>query len=145
MAERTVTIPAGKAIFFGLFNYFNDYPCPDPNFQPAPGQTLEEFLAEGAAALIDQATDLAADVDGVPIENPFGYRAQSRLVTFTADPSWIAIDPCVTGELQQAVSDGYWIMLAPLRPGQHTIHFASEALFGDFLFSLDVTFHVTVE
>lgn len=144
-AERTITIPAGKGIFFPLFNIFNDYPCPDPNFQPAPGQTLEEFLREGAAAIIDLATDLFAEVDGVPIGNLFNYRAHSDLVTFTAHPSLIAIDPCVTGEPQPAVADGYWVMLAPFKPGPHTIHFGSRALFGDFQFEVDVTYHITVE
>ncbi|PYJ19840.1 MAG: hypothetical protein DME99_11560, partial [Verrucomicrobia bacterium] len=41
---RSCTIPAGKALFFPIISYLNDYPCPDPNFQPPPGQTLEEFL-----------------------------------------------------------------------------------------------------
>ena len=40
------------------------WPCPDPNFQPAPGQTLEEFLQEGAAAFIDLADNLSVTLDG---------------------------------------------------------------------------------
>jgi len=42
-ASRNCTIPAGRAIFFPLDAYFDDYPCPDPNFRPAPGQSLEAF------------------------------------------------------------------------------------------------------
>ena len=34
---RTCTIPAGKSIFFPIINVNNDYPCPDPGFQPPPG------------------------------------------------------------------------------------------------------------
>jgi hypothetical protein len=112
--ERTLSIPSGKGIFFPIFNIFNDYPCPDSTFQPAPGQTLEEFLAAGAAAYIDVATALAVQVDGVEMKHPFNYRAASHLVTFTADPSWVTLDPCVTGTPQYGVSDGYWGMLAPL-------------------------------
>lgn len=52
-SDRTITIPAGKLIFFPLFTYWNDYPCPDPNFKPAPGQSLEDFLTLGAASVID--------------------------------------------------------------------------------------------
>jgi hypothetical protein len=37
---RTITIPTGKKLCFPIANYLNDYPCPDPNFQPAPGQSL---------------------------------------------------------------------------------------------------------
>jgi len=62
---RSCTIPTGKALFFPIgITYLNDYPCPDPNFQPPPGQTLEEFLTEGAAAIIDLVTELEVIVDG---------------------------------------------------------------------------------
>jgi hypothetical protein len=139
--ERTITIPEGKGIFFPIFNYFNDYPCPDATFHPAPGQTLEAFLAAGAADYINQATALAVQVDGVELQHPFNYRAASHLVTFTADPSWVTLDPCATGQPQVGVSDGYWVMLAPLPKGAHTIHiFAAVAP----AFSLDVTYHLTV-
>ncbi|HAM72028.1 MAG TPA: hypothetical protein DCM86_10330 [Verrucomicrobiales bacterium] len=141
--ERTVTIPAGKGVFFPLFNYFNDYPCPDPAFHPAPGQTLEAFLRQGAAAFVDAATDLAVQVDGAEIPRPFDYRAASGLVTFTANPTWASLDPCVVpGVPQQGVADGYWIMLAPLSRGEHTIHFLATGFAGGF--HLDVTYHVTV-
>ena len=143
MVERTITIPTGKGIFLPIFSYFNDYPCPDATFHPAPGQTLEAFLAEGAAAVIDTATALAVQVDGVELQHPFNYRAASHLVTFTADPSWVALDSCVTGKPQKGVSDGYWVMLAPLPKGEHTIHIlaSSDVLVGGLL---DVTYHITV-
>ena len=38
------------------------------------------------------------------------------------------------------VSDGYWLMLAPLGTGQHVVHFHGE-LPG---FTLDITYHLTV-
>ena len=141
-SERSITIPAGKSIFFPLINIWNDWPCPDPNFKPGPGQTLEEFLAAGAAPYIDVTNALSARVDGVELQNLFNYRGVSKLTTFTADPTQIAIDPCITGDKQYAVSDGYWIMLTPLTPGKHTIQFSSATTTG---FSLDVTYHVTVK
>ena len=142
-AERTITIPQGKGIFFPIFNYFNDYPCPDPLFHPAPGQSLEDFLAEGAAAFVDNATTLAVQVDGLELQDPFNYRAASRLTTFIADPSQVALDPCITpGQPQVGVSDGYWVMLHPLPKGEHTIHILSTV--DAWGFRLDVTYHVTV-
>ena len=142
-AERTLTIPEGKGLFFPIFNIFNDYPCPDATFHPAPGQSLEAFLAAGAADYINQPTlSLAVQVDGVELQHPFNYRAASHLVTFKADPSWVTLDPCVTGGPQVGVSDGYWVMLAPLAKGGHTIHIvAAVAAWG---FVLDVTYHLTV-
>ena len=44
-----------------------------------------------------------------------------------------------------AVAAGYWIMLAPLPVGEHTIHFTASVdnpLFGQF--EVDVTYHLTV-
>ncbi|HEY5911035.1 MAG TPA: hypothetical protein VJA21_10575 [Verrucomicrobiae bacterium] len=150
---RSMTIPVGKKIFFPLVNYFNDYPCPDPNFQPAPGQTLEQFLTEGAGWWLAHVTNMTVTVDGESLGNLFNYRGTSSLTTFVGDPSWVAMDPCVTGEPQVGVSDGYWIMLAPLPPGQHTIRFTATQYFPagiffpdkDYLWNLDVTYHVTVK
>ena len=53
---RSCTIPKGKAILAPILNYINDYPCPDPTFQPASGQTLEDFLVTGVTPIIDGVT-----------------------------------------------------------------------------------------
>lgn len=145
-ATRACTIPAGKAIFFPIINIENDFPCPDPNFKPAPGQSLEDFLTEGAKAVIDHVTELEVEIDGVALKNLFDYRATSPLFTFTGDPSLIIIDPCITGSPQPAVSDGYWIMLTPLPPGQHEIHFRGVENFpeSNFTFETEVTYHIIV-
>jgi hypothetical protein len=119
--KRKCTMPAGKAIFFPIINILNDFPCPDPNFKPAPGQSLEDFLTEGARAVIDLVDERVVEVDGIPLPS---FRATSKLFTFRGDPSLTPVlDPCITGRRQKGVSDGYWIMLAPLSRGTHTIHF----------------------
>ena len=142
---RSCTIPTGKAVFFPIITYLNDYPCPDPNFQPPPGETLEEFLTEGAAAIIDLVTQLQVVVDGQPLNDLFSYRATSRLFTFTADPSLVAFDPCVTGTSQVGVTDGYWILMNPLPPGQHTIFFHAVIDFGGgSTFEVQVTYNLTI-
>jgi hypothetical protein len=143
--ERTITIPAGKGLFFPIFNIFADYPCPPEfGFEPAPGQSLEEFLTEAAAAFIDPATALGVEVDGIQLEDLWSYRATSSLVTFSPNPSWSALDPCVgVADPMYAVADGYWVMLAPLKKGEHTIRITAEA--AEFGFSLDVTYHLTVK
>ena len=142
---RSCTIPTGKALFFPIITYLNDYPCPDPNFQPPPGQTLEEFLTEGAAAIIDAVTQLEVVVDGQHLNDLFSYRTTSRLFTFTADPSLVAFDPCVTGTEQYGVTDGYWILLRPLPPGQHTVFFRAVIDFGGGnTFEVQVTYNLTI-
>ena len=144
--SRACTVPAGKAIFFPLVNFINDYPCPDPGFQPAPGQSMEDFLAEGAAFFIDHTTELEAELDGVALQNLFGHRARSPLFDFSGDISNQAFDPCITGSSQPAVTDGYWVMLAPLHAGEHTLHFRGRLDFPefDFSFEVEVTYDLSV-
>ena len=143
---RSCTIRVGKALFFPIVNINNDYPCPDPSFQPAPGQTLEEFLTEGAQFIIDFTTALEVILDGVPLQELFDYRATSRLFTFTGDSSLAAVfDPCITGTPQSGVADGYWIMLKPLTPGPHTLVIRATLDFGGgATFQIDTTYDLTV-
>src|SRR5262249_4429669 len=145
-ATRSCTVPVSKGIFFPVVNVINDYPCPDPNFQPAPGQSLEDFLAEGAAFFIDRVAELEIEVDGVPLVEPFRFRATSGLFTFRGDPSMAAVfDPCITGTEQQGVTDGYWIMLSPLPRGSHTLHSRGKIVFDDgSSFQSDVTYNLLV-
>ena len=140
-ATRSGVIPYGKSLFFPLINVANDYPCPDPNFKPAEGQSLEDFLNQANRDQLAGVTNLFAEVDGVVYTNLFAYRAASDLLNFTGDISLKdTFDPCITGSEQQAVSDGYWLMLKPLTSGTHTIRLGG-GLPG---FGVDVTYHLTV-
>jgi len=139
---RSCTIPAGKTIFFPIVAINNDYPCPDPTFQPAPGQSLQDFLTDGAVAVIDQAQNLNASLDGVAIPVGPGSRGTSNMYSFAGDPSLTAtFDPCITGSQQKAVSDGYWLQLAPLSRGTHTLSFG--ATIGSF--DTEATYNLTVQ
>jgi hypothetical protein len=51
--------------------------------------------------------------------------------------------PIADGTSSPAVADGVHLMLAPLPPGPHTLHFHGE--FPLFNFSLDITYYLTVE
>ena len=135
--ERYNTMPAGTFLLCPLFSYINDYPCPDPDFQPAPGQSLEDFLTQGAKYVIDTfvVSPPSMEVDGVPINNPSAYRATSKLFTFTGDISNQGFDACVTGTPQQAVADGWLVILKPLTPGAHTLRFSG---FGNIVIHLTV-------
>jgi len=107
----TCELPVSSPVFFPLAGFFNDYSCPDPAFEPAPGQTLEEFLAEGAAAGVDLIGRVEIFVDGVGSGDlRASQRVTTGLVSFTADPSLLAIDPCVTGSEQVGVADGYHVL-----------------------------------
>jgi hypothetical protein len=120
---RSCTIPRHHAIILQLASIMNDYPCPDPAFHPAPGQSLYNFLIDPITPAIDGVTGFAATLDGVTIVDPLSYRRTSRHVfLFKGDASLNpGFDTCVTGHLQEAVSDGYYLMFKPLSSGPHTI------------------------
>ena len=143
-ATRSATIPTGVQLFFPMANFVNDYPCPEPPpFQPNPGESLEDFLVRTGVPLLQFMTDLFASIDGVPLRNLDGYLAISPLFSFTADPALahppFNVDASVTGTLQPGVAMGYWLLLPPLPPGDHVLHFGSVGWNQDVTYNLRVT------
>ncbi len=135
------TLPAGHAVLVNMrAGILNDYPCPDPNFHPAPGQSLQDFLTQGIKPLIDAVSGLSVSVDGHDLADPTAYRLTTPLFEFKGDPSLLPLDACITGRRQPGVSDGYWVMLKPLHPGTHTVH-VTAATPGTLS---DLTWHLTV-
>ena len=135
-------VPPGTKLFFPLANLINDYPCPPQfGFEPNAGETLEHFLQRTGNDFLPNLTDLFAEIDGVSLTGLSVYRATSSLFRFTGDPAlaeppvW---DPCITGNEQDGVSVGYWLLLPPLPPGQHTLHFGAPSV------GQDITYHLTV-
>jgi hypothetical protein len=118
---RSCTIPFGRPVLVEAQAVVNDFPCPDPNFHPAPGQSLEEFLREGAIGFNDAFPLISLEVDGraVRIDR---HRDTSPLFIFEADPSLVGLplDPCLTGTPQPGVSDGWWAFVL-FAPGDHTV------------------------
>jgi hypothetical protein len=142
-STRACTIPHDTALLLNLSGILNDYPCPDPTFQPAPGQSLADFLTQGAQAVVNGVNGLTLTVDGAAVPGLFGYRATSPLFYFTGDQSLAAvIDPCIQGTRQPAVSDGYFIILKPLPPGEHAVVTTASDVAGNFT---SLTFKLTVE
>jgi hypothetical protein len=120
---RSCTIPAHTAVLLEIGAYVNEYPCPDPNFHPAPGQSLYDFLLADAKAFMDGVNRLDVSLDGRAFSDVLGYRFHSEdLFTLTGDLSLQAtFDPCITGSPQPAIVDGFFMMFKPLDPGTHTI------------------------
>lgn len=141
---RKITIPYGKIIFYPVVAYINDYPCPDPTFQPAPGQSMGDFLAEGAKFYMDSVDSLAVELDGYSFPNLYRQRATSSLFYFTGNPDGVnCLDACITAKPQPAVTDGYWMMLAPLSRGKHTLH--TRARIAAVNYFVDLTYDITIE
>jgi len=145
--ERTCTIPRRKALLVQTAAFLNDYPCPDPTFQPAPGQSLYDFLRAGAAPFIDSVNLLEVTIDGVrPDQNMLDFRFTSRnLFQITGDPSLqSSLDGCITGQGQPAVSDSYVFMVKPLSPGNHTLVWHTTDTFG-MTGNTTLTYHLAVQ
>ena len=137
---RDCDIPTGKALFFPLIDVETS------TFES--GLVTEEEMRADAdfwADLIDPES-LFCEVDGTALQNLENYRVQSPLFTIGPLPANNVVG-VPEGTIGLVVGDGYFVMLAPLSVGTHTLHFggAVDALdvFG-FLFILDITYNLTV-
>jgi hypothetical protein len=131
---RECTVPRGKAILFPIVNVECSTIEPPPFFG-----SNEEELRACAGAFMDTAFGLGATVDGRSLQDLDAYRTQSPVFEFSGpDDNVLFIPGPVSG---MSVSDGVWILLAPLSSGEHVIHFA-----GSFPgFPIDVTYEITVD
>jgi hypothetical protein len=130
--ERSCTIPHQRALLVQTAGFLNDYPCPDPTFQPAPGQSLYDFLIGPASAFIDTVYFFEVTLDGVPQPDMLRFRLASKdLFQVRGDLSLqTTLDGCITGRPQPAVADGYVFMVKPLARGEHTLVWHTRDSFG---------------
>lgn len=139
---RTVTIPSGTALFVGLANA-EASDLEGLGATEAERRATAEFLADHIVT-----TSLTCTIDGGSVSNLSSYRASSPEFAFTAPTPWIF---GATGGPGVSVADGYYVMLAPLSIGTHTIRFTGAFHFSeaegdpfDADFGLDNTYIVTV-
>lgn len=141
-AVRNCTVPAGKALFFPLINV----ECSTVEGPPFHGDNEAQLRSCAKSFRIENAF---ARVDGVKVRDLNRYLVTSPLFTFSLPKTNVlGIDYCKKPEppqpeipqLGQSVSNGYYLMLAPLSVGKHTIRFGGS--FPDF--ALDITYNLTV-
>ena len=137
---RSCTIPAGKGILIPVINTIV--------FANLPTDTIEG-LRTGAVADIDRVITMRVTIDGFPLKDLQDLRVQSPVFAFTIPKTLFDYDalcsPLVPpGDVQicpLAVSDGYWVLLLPLRKGPHVIKFYAKKSDG---FVVDVTYNLTI-
>lgn len=141
-AERTVTVPAGKALFFPVVNsiWVNLEDFGDAPWSPKQ----EAFARRVIGKTIDNVYDVSCEIDGWVVKDILDYRCrtaqQDEFMVWMPDSSlWGLPGPATYGP---SVDDGIYLMLAPLPAGQHTIHFTAAGATDP---SVDVTYHLTVE
>ncbi len=145
-AVRNVTLPEGKALFF---------PVIDVESATVEGNgTQIAQLSAASQFFVDHANSLSCVIDGQPARNLDHYRTQSPLFTWGPLPANNTFGDAANypaGLTSPSVADGYWLMLNPLTPGSHTIHFTGGLTLStakgdpfDFDFRLDITYNLTV-
>ena len=143
IGQRTCTIPAGKGLLVPLFNFAGSVPDDAP--------TIEEVISmyKADADLVDVDT-LRFEIDGMSVRHLDKFRFQTPIFSLTgAVPNFSSVGGCggtpphcYEGFRAQAWADGYWVMVKPLSPGIHTIHFHAEVPEWDSV--QDTTYHLTV-
>jgi hypothetical protein len=125
--DRNITVTSDKALLIPVVTALITFPCPNNASQPKPGQSLEDFLKEGARAMVDQVQIVKVTVDGKDITNLGDYRVTSDVFQAGGSPDLnICYEGCITPEPRKAVSDGYFILLKGLKKGDHSIEFSGE-------------------
>jgi len=133
--KRTCTVPAGKELFFPVLNYVASIPL--------NGKTEKDLRAKLASWKATPA-ELELTIDGRKVPDLKKHFAESALFTFVG-PEKGEIHPAFAGK-HEAIAFGYWVLLAPLPPGRHTIHFRGRLNTADpnDLFETEVTYNLTV-
>jgi hypothetical protein len=111
--RRRCTIPSDKYLFFPVINMA--YWPREAN----DGYTCDRAKAS-AAMNNDTALDLFVEVDGVSLKDPKRYRARSSKCFDIYERVPESVKPY---RAYPSASDGYWILIRPLKKGKHTIKF----------------------
>jgi hypothetical protein len=117
-AERTCTIPSGKAIMFSPINS-------ECSYAEYPDEKTESDLLECAKTFQDQTTSAQVTINGTAIENLDQFRIQSPPFNVTIPENNVF---GVSSGPTQAVSDGLWVILKPLPVGEHKIGFKGSSV-----------------
>jgi hypothetical protein len=123
---RTITIPAGTALFFPIRNCecstleSGDWHGDDePSLRACANGWIENYCLKGLWGTLD------CIIDGVPMKNVEQYRCETRLMSITlpAMESNLFSVPTTEPTPVLSVGDGLYAFLYPLPVGTHTLEF----------------------
>ncbi len=137
--EHECGVKQGTSILFPIVNVL----CDDLEGPPFFGATEQEQRI-CANNFINNASSLHANIDGYEVKDPEQYRIDSPAggFEFTAISGNPVSIPPGNGT---GVSDGFWILLKPFKPGEHTISFSGNLTFADgFVFQVGATYFLDV-
>jgi hypothetical protein len=141
--ERHCAIPAGKAIFFPILNTEVDN-------VGAAKQLNKDQLRSLCIDLVKDPGDMQVTIDGDPLRNPESYAITPTPFRYDIPDELVNNGTSIydffgvtwPGELDEfgAYSCGYYVMLAPLSKGQHTVIIAASnpVVTFDVTYTLDI-------
>jgi hypothetical protein len=140
--SRDCTIPSGRTLVFPIMNAVF---LPNPN---APAAFRTEAYGRSQVAYIENATDLELEIDGVAVPNIDDYLERSSTFSVTLPNDNIFRLPA--GQVSNpSVDSGYYVAIAPLLPGDHTIHFHgalhADETTGQKEYVVDVTYNLKIK
>ena len=139
---RTCTVPRGQALLVPL----TVWECSTVEPPPFNGSNPQELRA-CAGTWTDGVGihTLKLRIDGAKVTGLQHFRAQSPFFEFVmpATDNFLGLNGVTSGS---SVSDGYFVMVKPLSPGYHTIHFEGATVSGPGAgISISVTYNLTVQ
>jgi hypothetical protein len=125
---RTCTMPADTQLFFPVVSATFFITEPEENKQVA-----RDFVKNFIRA-IEEDPDLSivVTVDGEEINSKQIVRAKTSFFPLTFPEDNILAPFGVEGGTYQTITNGLWVTLPPLPPGEHEIHFEARAPNADF-------------
>jgi hypothetical protein len=161
-ATRECTVPAGKALFFPLVNTFASHvecaggiPSSFCDSFDTPAKVWVNLLQPSFSPsdnIRDATSELQASIDGVYVHDlnhattpyracvgpsQFGCKGSPAFSITLPDDNLFGIPAGVYGP---AVADGFFLLLAPLNPGPHTITCSGTSVFT----TQEITYHLLV-
>jgi hypothetical protein len=148
ITRNACVAPAGAALFFPLVNAFDTH-------VPGDGLDTPALIWADLQTYVGPTQRLFATVDGVAIDNLVPQKTPYYACA-GPDPACTAPAFSITlagqnlfgvpgGSYAPTVDLGYYLLLAPLPPGNHTLHFGGQWRYAGSTTTQDITYVLTVQ
>jgi len=140
---RNIIAYKNQTLVVPVINNLGYVSCTEPDFQPTPGHSLEQVLKLRAQKFNNLAGSIRVTLDGKSIAVTNSNRITTDLFYFKVNADLEnCFQPCLTGGVKEAVSDGYWVFIKGLTKGNHTLHLSvRNAQVGNLV---DATYRIAV-
>ncbi len=145
VVRTACVVPAGKAVFFPIFDVAADNGGVPPAAVLTPTQLHDTIQSEIDSLLL---TNLTAIVDGKELADIARFKVNATEFSYTVPPepnTYSCGGVSFSGPVDPSYQGGYYVMLPAFAPGAHEIHFTAREVVQPEDFVVDVTFDFSVE